>query len=112
MSCANLSFSLKNAVFSASLTILVFFALEAKSSHMAGAELSYQYIDADYYKVNYTLYADCSGSLPPASVNMMIRSESCSLNTIYTLSFVPGSEIEIKNLQLHLLPYEISFIEQ
>ncbi|MBK7430307.1 MAG: T9SS type A sorting domain-containing protein [Bacteroidetes bacterium] len=95
MSCANLSFSLKNAVFSASLTILVFFALEAKSSHMAGAELSYQYIDADYYKVNYTLYADCSGSLPPASVNMMIRSESCSLNTIYTLSLVPGSEIEI-----------------
>ncbi len=97
MSSKNPSFSLKKAAFTPALIMLVFLGLEAKSSHMAGAELSYQFIAADFYKVTYTLYADCSGSMPPASVNLMIRSVTCSVNTIYTLSFVPGSEIEISS---------------
>lgn len=62
---------------------------------MAGAELSYQYSDNDQYTITYTLYTDCSGSLPPSSVNLSVRSESCSLTKFITLAKVPDSEIEI-----------------
>ncbi len=95
MSISNPSFSLKNAASTYWLILLLSMSFEAKSSHMAGAEISYSSEGNDSYKISYTLYTDCSGSLPPISVNLMIKSESCSINAMHPLALIPGSEIEI-----------------
>ena len=85
----------KNAVSTILFLLSVLLSLRSNASHMAGAELAYEYQGNDQYKFTYTLYTDCSGSLPPLSVNLMLRSSECNLNQMTTLSKVNDSEIEI-----------------
>lgn len=88
-------FSLKK-VFVAFLLISIFTGyLKANASHMAGADISYKYLGNDQYKVTYTLYSDCSGSLPPISMNASVRSNNCSVSNSFVLQKVIGSEIVI-----------------
>ena len=88
-------FSLKK-VFVAFLMISIFTGyLKANASHMAGADISYKYLGNDQYKVTYTLYSDCSGSLPPISMNASVRSNNCSVSNSFVLQKVIGSEIVI-----------------
>ncbi|MFZ7113794.1 MAG: T9SS type A sorting domain-containing protein [Bacteroidota bacterium] len=69
--------------------------LKANASHMAGADISYTNLGNDLYKVNYTLYSDCSGSLPPVSMNATVRSNNCVFTRPFLLQKVTGSEIVI-----------------
>ena len=58
---------------------------QASASHIAGAELSYQFLRGNTYKVNYVLYRDCSGIAAPPDVNLDLRSAQCGQTLFFTL---------------------------
>jgi hypothetical protein len=88
-------FSLKRG-FKALLLICILTGIsQANASHMAGADISYEFLGNDQYKVSYTLYSDCSGSLPPVSMNASVRSNNCSFSQSFVLQKVIGSEVVI-----------------
>lgn len=65
------------------------------ASHMAGADLTYEYTGTNQYRVTYTLYRDCSGVPAPAGVTLTLQSARCAVNRTFQLSRVQGSGEEI-----------------
>ena len=54
------------------------FSISLKASHLAGGDITYEYINQNQYKVIMTLYRDCSGI--PLSNNAYIRIKSNTYN--------------------------------
>ena len=77
--------------------LLTFFVgiFAAKASHMAGADLTYQYIGNNQYVVTYSFYRDCSGISAPTSENLTLSSSACSMSQSFTLNPVPNTGQEI-----------------
>ncbi len=68
----------------------------ANASHMAGADLTYEYLGNGQYLVTYTLYRDCFGIPAPTSAFMTMSSASCNnFSQSVTLNAVPGTGQEI-----------------
>lgn len=57
----------------------LFGALQTQASHLAGADLTYQYIGNGNYIVTYTFYRDCAGITAPTSVTLRLESASCGI---------------------------------
>jgi len=63
--------------------LLCSLSTRVKASHMAGAEITYQWISGSTYKIIYKLYRDCSGITEPTSVTACYFS-SCSSTSYST----------------------------
>lgn len=69
----------------------------SKASHMAGADLTYEYIGNNQYLVTYTLYRDCAGIDAPTTETLVVGSTVCGsgVSQSLTLTQVPGTGQEI-----------------
>jgi hypothetical protein len=69
----------------------------SKASHMAGADLTYEYIGNNQYLVTYTLYRDCDGIDAPLTESLQVGSNVCGsgVSQSLTLNQVPGTGQEI-----------------
>lgn len=65
---------------------LLGFNQEAKASHIAGADISYQCVGNDSFLITVNVFRDCSGiSFNPTSINIDITNPCGPLNTTLTL---------------------------
>jgi hypothetical protein len=78
------------------LVALLLGGRSAQASHMAGADLTYEYIGNGQYRVVYTLYRDCAGIPAPTSAFMTMSSAACNnFSQSVTLNAVAGTGQEI-----------------
>lgn len=59
---------------------------EARASHAVGADLSYECLGNNQYRITLTFYRDCSGISYPSSAGVTFRSNSCNRSFTQTLS--------------------------
>lgn len=90
-----------NRVLRTKLTLLilvatVFSANNSFASHMAGADLTYEYVGNGQYLVTFTLYRDCFGIPAPTSESLTLSSSTCNnFSQFFTLDAIPGTGQEI-----------------
>ena len=79
------------------LTALLFIlrADPAKASHAMGADLTYECLGGNTYKVRLSFYRDCIGILAPANIYVNIRSVSCGQTLGVTCNPIPGTGQEV-----------------
>lgn len=78
------------------LVATVFTANDTFASHMAGADLTYEYIGNGQYLVTFTLYRDCFGIPAPTTESLTLSSATCNnFSQFFTLDAVPGTGQEI-----------------
>ena len=87
----------KLLIFFLTLT-LVSTITDTYASHAMGADLTYECVGPNMYRVRYTLYRDCAGIGAPTSVTVRYASISCGINLTFTLNLVPGSQTEVSPL--------------
>lgn len=68
------------------ITIGLSLGNEAKASHAVGADLSYECLGNNQYRITLTFYRDCAGISYPSSASVSIRSNSCNRSFSQTLS--------------------------
>jgi len=73
------------------LFVLLNSALRVQATHMAGADLTYQYIGNNQYLVTYTFYRDCIGIPAQTSIPLQVSSFTCGITINETLLPVPGT---------------------
>ena len=73
-------------------------AVRTEASHAMGADLTYQCIGGNTYRVRFSFYRDCIGIMPPASVYISVRSASCNRNIGVTCFPIPGTGQQVTNL--------------
>jgi hypothetical protein len=77
------------------LILLCLPGLKVSATHMAGADLTYQYLGNDQYLVTYTFYRDCIGIDAPTEAFLDYGSASCGITSSATLLPVPGTGQQI-----------------
>ena len=82
------------------LTLLIAAGMHYKSmaTHSMGADLTYECVGGNNYKIRVAFYRDCIGINAPNSVNVTISSASCGQRFTRTLFPVPGTGQEITPL--------------
>lgn len=91
----------KNNVLRSKLTLVLlismFFGTNSSfASHMAGSDLTYQYLGNGQYLVTYTLYRDCFGIPAPTQETLTLSSATCNnFSQTFTLNANPGTGQEI-----------------
>lgn len=68
---------------------------EAFASHAQSADLTYQCLGGNQYRINLSFYRDCAGVAAPNTVTIDITSASCGQNLNLTLNRIPGTGIEV-----------------
>jgi gliding motility-associated-like protein len=63
-----------------------------------GADLTYECVGGNNYKIRVSFYRDCIGINAPTNVNVTISSASCGQSFIRTLNPIPGTGVEITPL--------------
>lgn len=87
---------LKRALFAAfAFTFCMLSFQIAQATHIAGANLTYQHISGNTYKVSLSLYRDCSGSQMQPSYNVQIASATCAQNLSVNVTQEAGTGQEI-----------------
>lgn len=71
---------------------------EARASHAMGADLTYECLGGNTYKVRLSFYRDCIGIDAPLNIYVNIRSVSCGQNLGVTCNPVPGTGQEVSYL--------------
>ena len=71
---------------------------EASASHAMGADLTYECMGGNTYKIRVSFYRDCIGIAAPANVFVNIRSISCGQNLGITCNPIPGTGQEVTPL--------------
>lgn len=79
------------------LGILAFFP-KAHATHSMGADLTYECVGGNSYKIRVSFYRDCIGINAPANVVANINSASCGFSFTKTLTPIPGTGQEITPL--------------
>ncbi len=64
--------------------------MEASASHMAGAEITYEWITGSTYRINYRLFRDCSGITEPSTVSVCYRDQCNTFSGTVILSKAPA----------------------
>ena len=77
-------------VFSALFICFLFNAPECKATHLAGAEITYEWISGSTYRINYRMYRDCSGITEPSTVSVCYRDACNTFSGTITLSKAPA----------------------
>ena len=87
---------MKKAVFSAFAFACCMLNFQSSfATHIAGANLTYQHISGNTYKVSLSLYRDCSGSQMQPSYNVQIASATCAQNLSVNVTQEAGTGQEI-----------------
>ena len=68
------------------------------ASHAMGADLTYECMGGNTYKLRVSFYRDCIGIAAPASINVNIKSVSCGRNFGITCNPIPGTGQEVTAL--------------
>jgi hypothetical protein len=100
-----ITYLMKKSIFMAlrHLALLFIFSMlampKAQASHIAGAEIFYDHLGGNQYRISTILYRDCSGIMAPSTVCMNFRSVGCGTvtNTNFTLNRV-GLAVDITPL--------------
>ncbi|MFN5355054.1 MAG: PKD domain-containing protein [Bacteroidota bacterium] len=71
---------------------------QAEASHAMGADLTYQCMGGNTYKVRLSFYRDCVGIAAPFNVNISIKSNSCGQTLSVTCNRIPGTGQEVTYL--------------
>lgn len=71
---------------------------EASASHAMGADLTYECMGGNTYKIRVSFYRDCIGIAAPTNVFVNIRSISCGQNLGITCNPIPGTGQEVTPL--------------
>jgi gliding motility-associated-like protein len=79
------------------LSVLAFFD-KAEATHSMGADLTYQCVGGNKYKIRVSFYRDCIGIAAPVNVNVSIKSASCGQSFNQTLNPIPGTGQQISPL--------------
>ncbi len=82
----------------AAALLLLFGREEVRASHAMGADLTYECLGGNTYKVRLSFYRDCIGINAPANVYVNIRSASCGQNLGVTCYPIPGTGQEVTYL--------------
>ncbi|MFM8916974.1 MAG: PKD domain-containing protein, partial [Bacteroidota bacterium] len=80
------------------LAIAILSPKESMASHSMGADLTYQCLGGNTYKVRLSFYRDCVGIAAPTSATVNIRSASCGRNLSVTCTPIPGTGQEVTPL--------------
>lgn len=92
-------------IFAAILGLLAIFVFsEVKASHAMGADLTYECLGGNQYRVRLSFYRDCVGITPSTSVFIPVTSTSCGQNLNVTLNLLSGYPIEVSPLCAAQLP--------
>lgn len=75
--------------------ILFLIPMNSNASHAVGGDLTYTYVGANNYQINFTLYRDCSGSPAPATLNIDVNSVSCGISTTVICTPLAGTGVEV-----------------
>lgn len=67
----------------------------ANASHSMGADMTYECLGGNTYRITLSFYRDCIGSPAPGNPYITINSSSCSQSLGVTLSRVPGTGQEV-----------------
>ena len=76
----------------------ILFSTNVKASHSMGADLTYECVGGNNYKLRLSFYRDCIGIAAPTTVTININSISCGLNLTKTLNPIPGTGQEVTPL--------------
>jgi gliding motility-associated-like protein len=68
---------------------------EAFASHAQSADITYQCLGGNQYRISLSFYRDCAGVAAPTSVTINISSASCGQNLVLTLNQITGTGIEV-----------------
>jgi hypothetical protein len=71
---------------------------QAQASHAMGADLTYECLGGNTYRVRLSFYRDCIGIPAPANVYVSIRSASCNQNLGVTAYPIAGTGQEVTYL--------------
>jgi gliding motility-associated-like protein len=103
-----LPFSLRPFVISCLIVFLILFKRgEVCASHSMGADLTYQCLGGNDYKLRLSFYRDCSGISAPSFLFININSVSCGFNYFELALPIPGTGQEITPI----CPAEVSTCE-
>jgi hypothetical protein len=72
-------------------------SLDSYASHATGADLSYECLGNNQYRVTLSFFRDCAGIAADATASISIRSASCGVNTSVTL-LQQGGGVEVSQL--------------
>ncbi|MFM9027128.1 MAG: PKD domain-containing protein, partial [Bacteroidota bacterium] len=80
----------------ATITLIVslFLAPSSKATHLMGADLTYECLGGNTYRVTLSLYRDCIGIAAPSSANISITS-SCAPSSVLVVYPRPGTGQEV-----------------
>ena len=84
-----------------SFCILLLFLIvsnEAKATHAMGADLTYECIGPNQYRVRLSFYRDCAGISPGTTQTLNYQSANCAQNFNITLNLLPGYPVEVSPL--------------
>lgn len=68
---------------------------EAFASHAQSADITYQCLGGNQYRINLSFYRDCAGVAAPTTASIDISSASCGQNLTLTLNPITGTGIEV-----------------
>ncbi len=98
---------MKNPIFRALIAALLFFAAmpqKAEASHALGAEITYECLGGDQYRIRLVFYRDCGGISAPTAPSISITS-SCGNQTLGMTLLPP--EDPFPPFDQYLVPYEL-----
>lgn len=93
-----MSRNLRSCILILALAILTLSGDKALASHAMGADLTYECLGGNTYKVRLSFYRDCIGILAPANVYVNIKSISCGQNLGVTCQPIPGTGQQVTYL--------------
>lgn len=68
---------------------------ETYASHAQSADITYQCLGGNQYRINLSFYRDCAGVPAPNTATVNLSSVSCVQNLNITLNQIPGTGIEV-----------------
>ena len=80
------------------MLLTLFFSKEARATHAMGADLTYECIGPNQYRVRLSFYRDCAGVSPGGTQTLNYRSTTCGQNSNVTLNLLSGYPIEVSPL--------------
>lgn len=87
----------RNCIFNVFVLLLAFFfsAGSVSASHSQGADLTYECLGGNQYRVTLSFYRDCAGVAAPNAAIITVSSASCGQNFTINLNPLPGTGQEV-----------------
>ncbi len=81
-----------------SLLVTLMFCKQSLATHSMGADLTYECVGGNNYKIRVSFYRDCIGINAPGYVDVKVSSASCGQSFNKRLYPIPGTGVEISPL--------------